>query len=219
MYILIYFILSVQLCDSFISINLYPHLSLPYTKRNFNLYLFQKFTSLNNNNKKLPKAVLVAGLSENYLDLIDDILYEVLNDIPPVVILSKYDSNLDLSYFLYNLKTLDQRDHLIPSTASSILTNLSYPVIIISGYDSNATISILRNFKKYTNTSLLTDTHTGTDADTTVLNTVTDAPFPMTTRSDGIPKIVFAVAVLPALKKPLHVLIDEILNDHKANNN
>ena len=157
MLILIFFILSISICHSFIRINNFPQLALLSTKRHFNLCLFQKFTSLNNNNKRLPKAVLIAGLNENYLDLIDDILYEVLYDIPPVIILSKDDANLDLSYFLYNLKTLNQRDHLISSTTSttSILPNLSYPVMILSGYDSNSTISIIRNFKKYTNASLI----------------------------------------------------------------
>ena len=149
--------LSISICHSFIRINNFPQLALLSTKRHFNLCLFQKFTSLNNNNKRLPKAVLIAGLNENYLHLIDDILYEVLDDIPPVIILSKDDANLDLSYFLYNLKTLNQRDHLISSTTSttSILPNLSYPVMILSGYDSNSTISIIRNFKKYTNASLI----------------------------------------------------------------
>ena len=216
MLILIFFILSISICHSFIRIITFPQLGLLSAKRHFNLCLFQKFTSLSNNNKSLPKAVFIAGLNENYLDLIDDILYEVLYDIPPVIILSKDDANLDLSYFLYNLKTLNQRDHLIPSTTSttSILPNLSYPIMILSGYDSNSTISIIRNFKKYTNASIA-DTSTGSDADAS-FQPDSDASI---TRSDGIPKIVFAIAVSPALKKPLYVLIDEILNDHKANNN
>ena len=216
MLILIYFILSISICHSFIRIITFSQLGLLSTKRHFNLCLFQKFTSLSNNNKSLPQAVLIAGLNENYLDLIDDILYEVLDDIPRVIILSKDDANLDLSYFLYNLKTLNQRDHLIPSTASSTLANLSYPVMILSGYDSNSTISIIRNFKKYTNTSLIADTRTSTGSDADAFfQPYSDASI---TRSDGIPKIVFAIAVLPALKKPLFMLIEEILNDHKANN-
>ncbi len=100
----------------------------------------------------LPKALIVAGLNENELEVIDEILSEILSEIPPIVILDKSDSQSSLNTILSN-EILNDRDHIIPNQG----IYSKHPIIIISGFERSITLQFISNvrnrFKSISNLS------------------------------------------------------------------
>ena len=80
-----------------------------------------------------PRAIIVAGLPQQYLETLDDILSITLgNPFPPVIILNEQDfrQQLTVRQLLTNSMLLSERDHML----SEKPCKLSVAVIIFSGY-------------------------------------------------------------------------------------
>ena len=102
--------------------------------------LFQQSTRLFANNPTTvdlppppPRAIMVAGLSEQYLETLDDIFSVTLgNPFPPVIILNEQDfqRQLTLRQLLSNSILLSERDHMLNGKPCK----LPVAVIVFSGY-------------------------------------------------------------------------------------
>lgn len=94
-----------------------------------------------------PSCLIVAGLSEEYLETVDDIFTASLGILPPVIILNEKDFNSKLSFrkLFKDPETLKIRDHALSDKGC----RLSGPVIIFSGCDRNDVRLSISSYKSW----------------------------------------------------------------------
>jgi len=137
----------------------------------------------------LPTGVIIAtnnNLSNEQLEIIDDILFTASNQQPPVFIVGKNDLKLTLNNILVDdPDLLQKRDHEIPNDMNKVSLDVkNVPIILLSGFAREDVRAIIGSIKTWKGPS-----------------------------SGQFPKIAFALVVLPALVKTLNELFNEILRD------
>lgn len=140
--------------------------------------------------QSLPLGVIIAtnnNLSEDQLEIIDDIIYTSSGQNPPVLIVSNNDLKLTLNNVLIDDKDfLTKRDHEISNDSNRLMLDVkNVPILLLSGFNREQVSLIIRAIKTWSGPT-----------------------------SGQFPRIAFALAVQPALVKTLKDLFNEILRDY-----
>ena len=137
----------------------------------------------------LPTGVIIAtnnNLSDEQLEIIDDILFTTQQYQPPVFIVGQSDLKLTLNNILVDdPDLLQKRDHEIPNDMNKVSLDVKkVPIILLSGFAREDVRTIIGSIKTWKGPT-----------------------------SGQFPKIAFALVVQPALVKTLNDLFSEILRD------
>lgn len=105
------------------------------------LHAFQKLNA--NEKNEFPLAVFVAGIKEDSLEVVDDILAGFLYPLPPVIVLGNSDSSILLDDILSQSSSLLSRDHELPEKPFKT----EVPVILFSGLENSKVVNIVKQWK------------------------------------------------------------------------